>query len=90
MRGGTVVEDIDQYNRVHEMLSVLSGKYNRDMDDVSSMSKRWDSDEVFEAVRHKLLSAANNEQDLAFQIAAVPAFAIGTAIDRAAISTVLG
>ena len=26
MCGGTVVEDIDQYNRVHEMLSVLSGK----------------------------------------------------------------
>ena len=40
MCGGTVVEDIDQYNRVHEMLSVLSGKFNRDMDDVSSVSKR--------------------------------------------------
>ena len=26
MCGGTVVEDIDPYNRVHEMLSVLSGK----------------------------------------------------------------
>ena len=51
MCGGTVVEDIDQYNRVHEMLSVLSGKLNRDMDDVSSMSKRWDSDEVYDAVR---------------------------------------
>ena len=25
MCGGTVVEDIDQYNRVHEMLSILSG-----------------------------------------------------------------
>ena len=60
MCGGTVVEDIDQYNRVHEMLSVLSGKNNRDMDDVSSMSKRWDSDEVYDAVRKNLLSAANN------------------------------
>ena len=59
MCGGTVVEDIDQYNRVHEMLSVLSGKNNRDMDDVSSMSKRWDSDEVNDAVRKNLLSAAN-------------------------------
>ena len=53
MCGGTVVEDIDQYNRVHEMLSVLSGKNNRDMDDVSSMSKRWDCYEVYDAVRKK-------------------------------------
>ena len=54
MCGGTVVEDIDQYNRVHEMLSVLSGTHNRDMDDTSSMSKRWDSEEIYDAVQKKL------------------------------------
>ena len=90
MCGGTVVEDIDQYNRVHEMLSVLSGKLNRDMDDVSSMSKRWDSDEVYDAVRKNLLSAANNEQDPAFQIGAIPTLATGTAVDLATINTVIG
>ena len=53
------------------------------MDDVSSMSKRWDSDEVYDAVRKNLLSAANNEQDPAFQIAAVPELGTGvTTIDR--------
>ena len=57
MCGGTVVEDIDQYNRVHEKLIVLSGKFNRDMDDVSSVSKRWDSDEVHDAVSNNLLDA---------------------------------
>ena len=60
MCGGTVVEDIDQYNRVHEMLSVLSGKFNRDMDDVSSVSKRWDSDEVYNAISQNLLDATDN------------------------------
>ena len=58
-----MVEDIDQYNRVHEMLGVLSGKINRDMDDVSGMSKRWDSDEVYNAVSNNLLSAGSNQED---------------------------
>ena len=89
MCGGTVVEDIDHYNRVHEMLSVLSGKNNRDMDDVSSMSKRWDSDEVYDAVRKNLLSAANNEQDPAFQIATIPALPNGTAVDLAALNAMI-
>ena len=60
------------------------------MDDVSSISKRWDSDEVYDAVRKNLLSAANNEQDPAFRIAAVPTLAVGTAIDLAAINGVIG
>ena len=63
MCGGTVVEDIDQYNRVHEMLSVLSGTHNRDMDDVSSVCKRWDSDEVYYAVSNNLLDANLNPED---------------------------
>ena len=90
MGGGTVVEDIDQYNRVHEMLSVLSGKNNRDMDDVSSMSKRWDSEKVNVDVQNNLLSTATNEQDPSFQIAAIPALATGTTIDLAAINGVIG
>ena len=71
MCGGTVVEDIDQYNRVHEMLSVLSGTHNRDMDDTSSMSKRWDSEDIYKVVQNNLLSAENNEQDPVFNIAAI-------------------
>jgi hypothetical protein len=62
MCGGTVVEDIDQYNRVHEMLGILSGKLNRDMDDVSSNSKRWDSDEIYNVISNDLLNATNNSQ----------------------------
>ena len=45
--GGTVVEDIDQYGRVHEMLSVLNGDKARDMDGVSGVNMRWDSDELY-------------------------------------------
>ena len=66
---GTIVEDIDQYNRVHEMLSILSGKHNRDMDDVSSVCKRWDSDEVYYAVSNNLLDANLNSEDPTFTIA---------------------
>ena len=36
-----------------------------------------------------LLSAANNEQDPAFQIGAIPTLADGTAVDLAAINTVI-
>ena len=86
MCGGTVVEDIDQYNRVHEMLSVLSGTHNRDMDDTSSMSKRWDSEGVYDAVRNNLLSATNNEHDPAFNIGAIPALPSGTTVDLAALN----
>ena len=50
--GGTVVEDIDQYNRVHEMLSILSGRHNRDMDDASSVPQRWDSEEFYLSLIH--------------------------------------
>ena len=41
MCGGTVVEDIDQYNRIHEMMSVLSGDKKRDMDDISGSVNRY-------------------------------------------------
>ena len=72
MCGGTVVEDIDQYNRVHEMLSVLSGKFNRDMDDVSSVSKRWDSDEVYNAISKNLLDATDNANPPEFVVGNLP------------------
>ena len=68
MCGGTVVEDIDQYNRVHEMLSVLSGKFNRDMDDVSSVSKRWDSDEVYDIISQNLLDGTFNDEEPRFNV----------------------
>ena len=61
-----MVEDIDQYNRVHEMLSVLSGKFNRDMDDVSSVNKRWDSDELYDVISKNLLDAQLNDEDPTF------------------------
>ena len=89
MCGGTVVEDIDQYNRVHEMLSVLSGKNNRDMDDVSSVSKRWDCEEIYKAIQDNSLSAENNEQDPVFNIGAIPALPVGTAVDLNALNGII-
>jgi hypothetical protein len=47
MVGGAIVDDIDYYNRVHEMLHILTSKGNRDNDDVEGFSERWDSDRVY-------------------------------------------
>ena len=67
--GGTVVEDIDQYNRVHEMLSILSGRHNRDMDDASSVSQRWDSAVLYKIVSEKTLNSTLLEQSPEFTFA---------------------
>ena len=37
--GGAIVDDIDYYNRVHEMLHILTSKNNRDNDDVEDLDK---------------------------------------------------
>ena len=42
--GGAIVDDVDFYNRVHEMLHILSSKNNRDNDDIEGFGYRWDSD----------------------------------------------
>ena len=44
MYQGAVVEDISDYNRAHEMMSILSSKANRDNNDVSGFGRRWDND----------------------------------------------
>jgi hypothetical protein len=53
------------------MLGVLSGKLNRDMDDVSSNSKRWDSDEIYNLIINDLLKAGKNSQDPLNSIGAI-------------------
>ena len=47
---GTIVEDIDQYNRIHEMFHILSSKENRANDDVGNQNNRWDCDAVYGAL----------------------------------------
>ena len=42
--GGTIVEDIDQYNRIHEMFHILTNRHNRDLDDVTGFEMRWDEE----------------------------------------------
>ena len=41
--GGSIVDDVDYYNRVHEMLHILTSRANRDDDDIEGMGYRWDS-----------------------------------------------
>ena len=53
--GGTVVEDIDQYNRIHEMFHILTNRHNRDLDDVQAFEQRWD-EEIF----HRLAITSND------------------------------
>ena len=37
------MDDVDYYNRVHEMMHILSSNNNRDNDDVEGFGYRWDS-----------------------------------------------
>ena len=41
---GAITDDIDNYNRTHEMLHILTTKSNRDNDDVEGFGFRWDDD----------------------------------------------
>ena len=45
--GGAIVDDIDYYNRVHEMLHILSSKNNRDNDSIENFGQRWDDDKTY-------------------------------------------
>ena len=47
MVGGAIVDDIDYYNRIHEMLHILTSKPNRDSDAIEGFCDRWDSDKVY-------------------------------------------
>ena len=42
--GGAIIDDVDYYNRVHEMMHVLTSKANRDNDDIEGFNTRWDAD----------------------------------------------
>ena len=44
MVGGAIPDDIDYYNRVHEMVHILTSKNNRDNDDIEGFGQRWDDD----------------------------------------------
>ena len=39
---GQVIEDIDNYNRVHELFSILTAKDSRDNEEVEGFGKTWD------------------------------------------------
>ena len=45
--GGALVDDIDYYNRVHELMSILSSENNRANEEVESFGPRWDSPDVY-------------------------------------------
>ena len=44
MLNGAIIDDIDYYNRVSEMLHILTSKSNRDNDEVEGFNTRWDND----------------------------------------------
>ena len=45
--GGALIDDIDYYNRVHEMMHICTANHNRDNDDAEGFGYRWDSKEVY-------------------------------------------
>jgi len=54
--GGSIVDDVDYYNRVHEMLHILTSKMNRDNDDIEGFGCRWDGDNNYAS---ELVNQAN-------------------------------
>jgi hypothetical protein len=55
--GGAITDDIDQYNRVHEFLNILSSKANRDNDLVDGFGYRWDGDGVYSVANQDFTNA---------------------------------
>ena len=47
MVNGAMIDDIDYFNRVSEMLHVLTSKANRDNDEVEGFNTRWDNDDNY-------------------------------------------
>jgi hypothetical protein len=45
--GGAIIDDVDYYNRVHEMMHILTSKANRDNDDIEGFNTRWDADDWY-------------------------------------------
>ena len=43
MYQGAICDDISSYSRIHEMMSILTSKANRDNEDVSGFGRRWDN-----------------------------------------------
>ena len=43
-------EDIDQYNRIHDMFHIMTNRHNRDLDDVTGFEMRWDEEGMEDAL----------------------------------------
>ena len=48
MINGAIIDDIDYFNRLSEMLHVLTSTANRDNDQVEGFDNRWDSYDNYE------------------------------------------
>ena len=57
--GGAIVDDIDYYNRVHEMLHILTSEQNRNNDDIEGFGYRWDSATAWGGVNQRNVSTVN-------------------------------
>ena len=53
LAAGQLVEDIDQYNRIHEMMHILIAKESRDNDAAEAIGQVWDDHDYF-------INAVNN------------------------------
>ena len=47
---GAVTDDIDQYNRVHQMLSILTSRANRSNDLVDGFCREWDDENSYNGI----------------------------------------
>ena len=52
--GGAIVDDIDYYNRVREMLHILTNTANRDNDSLEGFGARWDDNASWKCFEYGL------------------------------------
>ena len=71
MVGGATVDDIDFYNRVQQMLHILSSKENRNNDEVEGFGPRWDHDNLYGGWTAdgtaQILGGINNSKTVSFK-----------------------
>ena len=50
MYQGAICDDTSACSKMHEMMSILTSKANREKDDVSGFGRRWDSDDCYPTI----------------------------------------
>jgi len=67
--GGAIIDDVDYYNRVHEMMHILTSTNNRVNDDIEGFGHRWDAPDVYGSFNTDFIGGipANSKRTVSFK-----------------------